>query len=227
MLCDRCPAIFTGPCEDGIFYKHLSLADLRQSAKDGCRFCMLISDYLEFRPRALGLTLKENENPTICFSLWGPTTARTLLFEVERCVFTDFALNLPRGNPDLSRLSQDIIQFYPHRRLPTNTGSESCITLAKQWIEHCFQNHTHCKRFDSEGWIPTRLVNVTTSPPRLVKGSAIPSQTAYTTLSHRWKGDLVKLTTDKLEAFKDAIPVQELSRTFLDAFEMARVLGID
>lgn len=225
MLCDYCSAIFIGHREYGRSYKQLSLTDLRQSAKDGCRLCTLISDYYtecNFGPWSIG------RNPPFWFFLDTDHGTRNLRlsFMVPFSPVAKFLLFAPRGNPNLPRLSQDVVQFHQHRRLPTNTGSALCKTLAKQLIEHCLQNHAHCKRFVSEGWVPTRLVNVTTSPPRLVKGSAIPSQTAYATLSHRWKRDLVKLTTDKLKAFEDAIPVQELSRTFLDAFEMARALGI-
>lgn len=57
-------------------------------------------------------------------------------------------------------------------------------------------------------------------------GIDILADSPYLTLSHQWgTGPMYKLQTDKLSRLKEDIPLQDLSPTFQDAFEVTRYLG--
>jgi hypothetical protein len=81
---------------------------------------------------------------------------------------------------------------------------------------------------NEDGWTPTRLINVQSSPPRLCERGEVPKGVAYTTLSHRWKsvpGMLLKTTN--LEVFRQSIPPEALTPVFSDAVDFTRAAGIE
>ncbi len=99
------------------------------------------------------------------------------------------------------------------------------------WIEECTSSHEQCKsRRDHTLGNPTRLVDIGSKPSdpiKLVHGQDLESGAKYITLSHRWGcSKLPRLTADNLSQFKCAIPINELSNTYLDAFAVSRRLGV-
>ena len=78
--------------------------------------------------------------------------------------------------------------------------------------------------------LPTRLIDVGTwNDPevRLVEGSYLPKDTQYSALSHCWgaKGPM-KLTKATLSQFGSGIRISDLPRTFQDAIEVTRAIGL-
>ncbi|KAK4207244.1 heterokaryon incompatibility protein-domain-containing protein, partial [Rhypophila decipiens] len=100
----------------------------------------------------------------------------------------------------------------------------------KTWLRTCVTTHRTCGNVPSSPWLPTRLVDVSDlSKPRLVLSKDIPMEgqaPSYMTLSHRWTDDIVRLTTDNIFEFQNRIPAETLCQTFLDAFTVARQLGV-
>lgn len=79
--------------------------------------------------------------------------------------------------------------------------------------------------------LPTRLIDLGleayTVRPRLCYSAGLPSDTRYTTLSHRWgKTDMLMLTTDNIQDWTNGLPISKLSLTFKHAMETTKRLGI-
>lgn len=101
------------------------------------------------------------------------------------------------------------------------------------WLNNCLANHVECREMQShDNWLPTRLIDVDLSSsqpkPRLVITSqlGVGTNASYVTLSHRWAStNVLELKSSNLDSFKERIPMETLSTTFLDAIKVTRDLG--
>lgn len=107
------------------------------------------------------------------------------------------------------------------------------MTLARHWISDCNKHHSKCKRpgVDSRStWVPERLIYIddANSRLRLVRGADVPSNTSYTTLSHRWGQvkDKLVLSRSNIEEWHEQLPSLGKWKTFVDAIEISRQLQI-
>ena len=115
-----------------------------------------------------------------------------------------------------------------------NTGSKESLALCSEWLKSCVNHHSACERLrpaSLQDWSPTRLVFVGTQDDpalRLCEGSAIHHQVRYLTLSHCWgpRPHRKVLTQRKLASWIREIPRGEIMRTFRDAIDVTRVLGV-
>lgn len=117
---------------------------------------------------------------------------------------------------------------------PTNTvGSPQSMGLVRHWISNCNKHHSRCKRpgvTSKSTWVPGRLIYIDdeNSCLRLVRGADVPSNTSYTTLSHRWGQvkDKLVLTRSNIEEWYERLPSLGKWKTFVDAIETSRRLQI-
>ncbi|PMD49898.1 HET-domain-containing protein, partial [Hyaloscypha bicolor E] len=93
--------------------------------------------------------------------------------------------------------------------------------------------HVPCNKWDESrsNWNPTRLVDVgvsgKSSRVRLFQPESGLDPINYLTLSHRWGTQILfTLTTLNIREMTRQIPLQHLSKTFRDAIEITRRLGI-
>ena len=113
----------------------------------------------------------------------------------------------------------------------SNTGSDTSLQLVNSWIAQCLSSHQSCNQIQSlSPSLPTRVIDVGSRdsghPPRL-HVVADKESGRYTTLSHRWGSkEMMKLTVDNLECLKQEIPWETLPKTYRDAIEATRRLGI-
>jgi hypothetical protein len=98
----------------------------------------------------------------------------------------------------------------------------------------CDFNHGTCNVEKAQvPFYPTRLLELsgvrnTTEFVRLVETAQETMNGVYTTLSHRWgAADFLQLKRKNLGAFCDAIAIKDLPRTFQDAIDVSRKLGIN
>lgn len=94
-------------------------------------------------------------------------------------------------------------------------------------------HHSRCERPEvaSEStWVPKRLIYIDdeNSRLRLVRGTDVPSNTSYTTLSHCWGQvkDKLVLTRSNIEEWHEQLPPLGKWKTFVDAIEISRQLQI-
>jgi hypothetical protein len=105
-------------------------------------------------------------------------------------------------------------------------GITSQLYLAKKWLDACSETHESCKSGEDRQ-LPTRLIDVGSTPIRLVLTSTFTIKPRYATLSHCWgTGDFLRLKEDSLEDFMKAIPEEKLTKTFRDAIHITRYLGL-
>ena len=96
-------------------------------------------------------------------------------------------------------------------------------------LDECLASHPACLQDTDSGWLPTRLIEVTSSRPLLVPSFKIPRNRdrRYVALSHQWgPKPFQKLTKDTYELFREYLPYRALRRTFQDAITATRQLGI-
>ncbi|KAE9582726.1 hypothetical protein CGMCC3_g1346 [Colletotrichum fructicola] len=119
--------------------------------------------------------------------------------------------------------------------LSSNTASEEAWGKAITWIETCCSGHQSCNaEAAAEAWYPTRLLDL--SAPdldldtlRLIVTSdeAIECKQRYTTLSHCWgSAQFIQLKKSTYGDFRKGIQLSNLPKTFRDAVEVTRRLGI-
>jgi hypothetical protein len=101
------------------------------------------------------------------------------------------------------------------------------LQIAKSWLHECTQDHPECANRDLM-MLPTRLVYVADSCPRLVSTFHWHARPRYATLSHCW-GDapFLRLEKSNHDAFSRAIPIDQLPKTFQDAIKIAKALGLE
>jgi hypothetical protein len=101
------------------------------------------------------------------------------------------------------------------------------LSVAKDWLTTCCSSHGPCNLNDATV-LPSRLLSIATDPPRLVLTAEWTTKPQYATLCHCW-GDqeFFKLRPDNLDLLIKMIPMYELPKTFTDAIDITRKLGLD
>ncbi|KAI8623411.1 heterokaryon incompatibility protein-domain-containing protein [Xylariaceae sp. FL1651] len=122
------------------------------------------------------------------------------------------------------------------RPVSLSTASNEALSMMGRWIEECAVKHTQCiNRGRSEGWYPTRLLDVGLTADddlrpescRLVFDSEITRGERYMTLSHRWGNYVIaRLTTATINAWRVSLPLDILSKTFQDFIKLARRMKV-
>lgn len=117
-------------------------------------------------------------------------------------------------------------------KLPDH-GSPEQLLLLREWIRVCDSAHKTCRRFDTEEadekpvtTMPTRLVELG-NPLRLIDSGCI-KPSPYVALSHCWGKPEKTLctTTHNITQFKESIDFSSLPKTFSDAIQVTRGIGI-
>lgn len=99
--------------------------------------------------------------------------------------------------------------------------------IADKWLRTCSDSHESCCG-KSQLRRPTRLVSIGDDVVKLVLTTDWETLPRYATLSYCWgRDDFLKLTSDKLDSFLNAIPYEDLPKTFKDAIYIARRLGLN
>ncbi|KAH6679264.1 heterokaryon incompatibility protein-domain-containing protein [Halenospora varia] len=103
----------------------------------------------------------------------------------------------------------------------------SQLELASKWLNACSETHESCQP-TQDRQLPTRLIDVGSTPIRLVQTSSLSTNNPrYATLSHCWgTRDFFTLQEDNFEELMTTIPEEKLTRTFLDAVHITRSLGL-
>lgn len=136
------------------------------------------------------------------------------------------------------RRSYDVYQAFPAStitvpetcipkaaQIPRDSHSEECLTLAKSWLDECWQQHPQC-RMNEIPKLPHRVIDVKGEHLRLV----IPhdgSRGHWVALSHCWgTANTFKTTPKTLESYKHVIEWKILPKTFKDAVLVTRALKV-
>ncbi|RYP50317.1 hypothetical protein DL768_004134 [Monosporascus sp. mg162] len=111
--------------------------------------------------------------------------------------------------------------------LSNATSSTETFAVLDAWVKDCTEHHSVCSTKDgSLGFMPKRVVDVRFGKTCLREG-VVPQR--YVCLSHCWgrNQSQIKTLSSNIHEFKKDIPKSMLSRTFQDATDATRRLGID
>lgn len=104
------------------------------------------------------------------------------------------------------------------------------LPLCRRWLQQCCTSHQRCEpEMALHSVPPTRLLEIGRNGPRIRLAEEIARGTLpvrYATLSHCWgTTDFTTLTLTNIDSFRKQIPSNVLTKTFLDAIQIARYLG--
>lgn len=110
-----------------------------------------------------------------------------------------------------------------------STKDEVALNTVKHWIEVCEISHDPCKKRPKTArqFLPTRLLDVSGDKIHLCRGTDLRLDQRYMTLSHCWGTSVpVTLQLANLVQFEHHIDLTQLPKTFQDAVQVTRALGI-
>ena len=111
-------------------------------------------------------------------------------------------------------------------------GGELLFSILKEWLQDCSKHHTDHKFASDEKELPIRVLDVQSSevPNSLRLYESNGEHGKYIALSHRWGEDEhrrpLSTTNGNQKALCESINLKELPKTFQDAVEVTRILGI-
>jgi hypothetical protein len=113
----------------------------------------------------------------------------------------------------------------PARLVARHSSDPSVIETIQTWLTECECGHEACA-VKTLSILPSRVVKVSYDQVRLVETSG--ERAAYAALSHSWgKKALLRTISSSLESHKESILWSALSKTFREAIELTRQLGLD
>jgi hypothetical protein len=125
--------------------------------------------------------------------------------------------------------------------IPNDTSLENNLSRIKSWIRLCAEHHPRCSHTNS--YVPFRLLNINPDLESIKLVELLDSTTSglsaytedslinfrYVCLSHCWGQTRSRYMTTRntLAGNLSSIPICELPKTFQDAVDVTRKLGID
>jgi hypothetical protein len=111
---------------------------------------------------------------------------------------------------------------------PSMSNTRASLEKCKAWFNDCCSTHSRCSHART-GFIPTRLIAVNEDIPRLCLSEELEGKTIkWATLSHRWSSlKFSTLTSSTLETYRRRISSEALPKTFRDAIDVCRYIGLD
>lgn len=195
----------------------ISLESLSKSAAEDCDVCSILSkglsyfhdrledgDYLEFViDSSLFVYVQDKKGKTL--------------------IMIEF-YTLDEG---LEYFSNDIrLKIGPARAISRDSSNNECIKLARHWLDGCLNKHELCNR-ESTPHLPSRVIDVGSQEKKPHLYISHGEQAEYAALSHSWGGKVpLETTISTIEDRKEALHFNDLSKTFRDAVEVTRQLGI-
>ena len=224
-LCNYCKSLDfrRGQPEDAEVIFFMGVAGIRLYASEGCKSCRFLSDCLARATEVFGTNLWSNE-PESHLALHSLAAGAPLL------------LYMPNSDPQffpsmrLEIFVKEGVPTWPAlgigRDISSPAWSEERVRIARNMIRDCITTHTECSY--RPGPLPTRVIRVGSEDrqPRLYASNG--EHAPYIALSHCWgNGTPLTTTTDTLAQRLERIPLNSLPKTFRDAIEITRTLGID
>lgn len=105
--------------------------------------------------------------------------------------------------------------------------SETYFLLLREWLEDCSKHHDHANLFLEDPELPTRLLDVRDRTKLRLHCAEKGERGKYIALSHCWgKAKTFQTTRGNISDLREEVKVDQLPKTFRDAVEVTRELGI-
>jgi len=199
-----------------------NIGALQQSALDGCHLCSLLA-----APDPTAAEVPPSHS-TKQYSLW-------VICKQSYDGPGRIEMDVQGHRPKTTYISYDgpLLKIQGSLRYK-RTDADEVFKLAKSWLDTCLNHHEKCRHSSrGDGFIPTRLLKVTTNGPFLLSvqlcltiSEDFKQRTPYLALSHCWGGaNILKLTTSTLPTFLRNLPLSSLPQNFSDAALTTARLG--
>ncbi|ETS74925.1 hypothetical protein PFICI_13409 [Pestalotiopsis fici W106-1] len=219
---------------------HSSIEGLHSSIATGCLFCRnLWVRRLYERPSLQGkdgrINLPLLEHITTVFRAEGQAITQMTLETRHDSIIVEFSDHGDWGSNGIkyfmSRL--DPIEFDNHVESPVSelhTSTKDSVSLWRKWYTICKQTHHNCRLSEQNSTFrPKRLIQVYEKDSEVwsLVDETMGIVEPYATLSHCWGASQPRrLMKEDLPRFKERNLVSELPKTFVDAIDVAKSLGI-
>ncbi|KFY10911.1 hypothetical protein V492_04782 [Pseudogymnoascus sp. VKM F-4246] len=204
-----------------------STFELESSTRSGCRFCAFLlqilkdSDYLAIFRKIEARLYHLNEDGLSSLSVqnWGTNPIQLLWLNLPGKICTKCYSGIA--------ISTGFESDFLPESADCNDAPLDVFSIASNWLSNCTESHDLCKSSGDEA-LPTRLISITGESLRLVLTSEWLNKPRYATLSHCWgSGNVIKLNSEDLDAYMEALPIDRFPKTFKDAIEITKRLGLD
>lgn len=120
-----------------------------------------------------------------------------------------------------------MFRHVPGRLPEPRSDSEIAYKRLEAWLKNCVDSHPRCRATTRETVLPTRVIDVFASRDRAALVESRGRTGKYIALSHTW-GKSRRLTATKKTVgdLMEGIAVSSLPKTFRDAIDITRRLGI-
>ncbi|KAK4141692.1 uncharacterized protein C8A04DRAFT_13843 [Dichotomopilus funicola] len=223
--CDHPRPRYTG----GYASVRSSLGKMRQAAKWGCEVCAILERGVGMYLRDVGDEVEEKDvELQLDFNLAASRRSLEVVLIGRGVTLSFFASEL---TPYLTTLLPDLPLGLP---IPPTTSSPTSLSWAQRQLAHCQTNHRACSAFASAP-LPSRVLDVlpadspdSDNPPTVRLHISSPGESApYLALSHCWgHRPFLRTLSGSLEEHRAGIVWERLPRSFQDAIEFTRRLGV-
>ncbi|KAM0431385.1 hypothetical protein ACHAPT_005362 [Fusarium lateritium] len=233
-LCNFCktipPKFFSSARNDQCTVEHHpNIAALEKSAAGGCRMCAVLYDAMQRRAKdgqLYSAIFEKPVDPSKQINL-----RSTKFGEQWACV--DWAdVGCIRGI-EVPEDWDDIAVYGCKPELGMASSLKYQSDTVKWWLENCWGNHAGCRKNHDASYLPTRLIDVESSAPSLVRLVVTAEESIddprYIASSHCWGLNMpasAKTITSNLKQHTESISLSDLSHTFVDFITISRNIGV-
>ncbi|KAF7898982.1 uncharacterized protein EAF01_008195 [Botrytis porri] len=198
---------------------------LLASFNEGCNFCGVLRGVFlrKFAESCSSKNGEVNISASYGCQLELPTY-NNLIFEVDGAWKSEASFVLYAEYGDGGNTASNYFVVRPGSRI----WNHEAMDIAQIWLKMC-EKHDTCRDM-TPSILPTRVIDVKSSPPKLVMGNGIIDK--YVTLSHCWGISKdhpfeaqYTTQTSTLSTRMEGMPLKELPATFRDAVVATRDLG--
>ncbi|KAE9365807.1 HET-domain-containing protein, partial [Stipitochalara longipes BDJ] len=213
--------------------QHYNVSSLRISASRGCPICRFFYHEIGLQLIAQNSRIFTETKMKFAITTSQPSSIeiidfsyRSRIFEVYRRDGSTLRNDTIREFIALGTASEHISKYFVLCDVQPHPLYSTCWAIVQNWIATCAEHHSHCSPPNSNS-LPTRIIDVSESRPRLVDGTTKGGR--YTALSHCWgqgHHPLSHTTSLTMRDFCNGIDLTDLPATYRDAIEVTRRLKI-
>ncbi|KAF8848137.1 HET-domain-containing protein [Acephala macrosclerotiorum] len=229
-LCEACEKFFQqwGKLHQigfkGIVNSTRDMSELILKATKGCQFCFTLQACTPAKVKSI-VNDNQGMKPRLSIDLKGKEIRGMMLHIIK--------LELGVATVEICAIPvSDQLTISKRSEISLRNNSEHSLKLAASWLTGCIDNH-QCQSMSAKAFpirtLPSRLICVRQPDrPYLCSMAKLPANKRYTTLSHCW-GSMVQFTllTTNIEALRNHIPFDQLSKTFQHACFLVKRFEFD
>lgn len=230
---------------------HENFQEVAKSAEGGCRICIELKreqnddDFIPNGPHLqyeFDATFGDDREGHWAIAIASQLGSVPFYKSIHVYVDKDDAMPAPENyqsfldsvKEDLGSSPWNALRDESHiREIPTSTGGDASMRIARDWLNDCKKNHKTCENVYAHRraeWYPKRLIAVEghDSQVRLLESTKEQIIRGYATLSHVWgTTPFTTLTSDNYELLKSNIEISTIPRSFREAILACRNLSIE